>query len=456
MHLQQYIVGIAKGQAATGLLTGGKRIGEGIQNGNTAEVVMGAVETVGAGVDVAASFKNIKGAGAVGTAVTVIDGAYQVATSYDSNKSTTENALVMGDKAVEVGVVAASNIYTIGMAGNAGAVLYDRLKEQQVEQLALMQKTADMMSGKIPMNAKELARDFADMKLKDAQAGLEAIRQSTPGQLVENSYKIIDASIETAQIYAKEAKRFDNAFNSETAANVRYRLGKEIVEVLKEDGAVVKDGKLIMKDGKTLELAGDGSIRDIDEINFKDPKNITILDRALDKKIASTQKIHDDNWTMKWWGETLDKRKNAESDLAILKSAKNAMPEFQAQAERLSHLEKQMNEMRASVSNISKELNINGLGMEATTLDKDGDGKISIAELNIGKSKDGKSNNVLDQDDLMEIRKIMGANGNKEAAERFEKSLAASGVKFDGSVAVNTPPAQTPAGETRHTQLAAR
>lgn len=340
---------LAKGQAITGVLTGGNRMREGIENGSNGEIVMGGVELVGAGADIAASFKNVKGAGAVGVGVTALDGVYQVATGYESKKSVAENALKMGDKSVEVTAVAVSNVYSVGMAGNAGAVLYDRLKEQEVEKAQMRLKIGEMLTGGRSVNATELAQDFANMKLKDAHANLEAVRQSTPGQVVENSYKIIEASIETAKVYSAEAKRFDSAFNSETVTTIRSRVSADMVDLMKSRGAVEMDELLAYK-GQFFVLAapnqdGRRDIREMVKMDFRNPDNMKLLQEAVDLGIARNEKIYNETGTYAWWGEKLQAHKNAAEEIAILKSAKTELVPLQAKAEQLAQL---MDDLKAN------------------------------------------------------------------------------------------------------------
>ncbi len=193
------------GGGAAGLMASGDRLAHAHTVG---ERVMGGMEMLTSGGSMALEAAGkVKNAGIVGTAAGVIDtgyGAFEAGKkAHDEGKSAGYIAAVVADKAVDGGLTLYANIATVGMARDATHYLYERSKASGAEHARLDIKTHDMITGKRPMDIGALAMDYVEIKKRDFRADGEAVIHTTPVQLVENTYGIVTAGIETHQLNEK-------------------------------------------------------------------------------------------------------------------------------------------------------------------------------------------------------------------------------------------------------------
>lgn len=192
-----------KAGAAAGVFTGARRIKQGVEDGSLVEGLVGGVEVVGS---VASAAKPLaKKAPLIGAAITAVDGAYEVAKTYDGNKGAGENAANMMDRTGAVTVNTGLNLGTFGLAGGAGEVLYERRKEQNREMLQLGTKAAQMALGKRELNAAELANDSLDIAKKDLKSTWEAAKATT----IADDVRVVGGTYDTVATHFQEAGRFD-------------------------------------------------------------------------------------------------------------------------------------------------------------------------------------------------------------------------------------------------------
>ena len=255
------------GMNAAGMLAGANRYANA---DNNAERAMGAFEMTASATTVALEAGGkLKGAGIVGTTVATVDGVYETwkagKQAYDRGEIASSIALTVADKGTEVGLSTAANIFTVGMAGGATNVLYDRAKENAKETAALEAKAYEMATGKRKIDVKELANDYIDTKKKDAIAAGHAVLQSTPGKLVTDlkdigvdQYDIIKTNHDLNNMYKpqiNEAQAQDPASGKPKMggyANLRVGITFQGAKDLSADPELAKMGIKNYEDPKWL------------------------------------------------------------------------------------------------------------------------------------------------------------------------------------------------------------
>lgn len=260
--------------------------------------------------------------------------------------------------------------------------------------------------------------------------------------------QIGDVKNETMNIYAAQQKRFqagevDASLRSQRSENSTPSMTdyKHLAAIRQQIAKYIPNGKI---DGHDV-------ANDFNKIDMTKPENYMAYKMGINRAMLEQEKIKSENssYVPRWmrFGDSTTKYNDAESQLNVLTAAENELGMFET---------KIIAYKNAKEAQIAKqEQDKKDFAAAIEKLDKNKDGKLSVAELNVNQS--GASANVLDKDDLKDIQKIMSANGNQAIAEKFEKSLAANGIKFDGSVAVNTPPEQTPpVDKIKNTQVSSR
>ncbi len=459
---------LAKGQSITGVMTGAQRF---TNAENKFEQAMGLAEMAGSGAELVKPIA--KRAGAIGTAVIVVDG---VVTSgkqaYDAYNQTRERGgsqldaakaavVAGGDTAVDVGLSAGANIATLGMAGNASHVLYERAKEHAKEQMALTSDAMGMMSGQQEVDVGKLAKQGYEIAKKDLKATGQAIAESTPGKIVTGVGEMVSTAVEVHQIneadktaFVTKATASDKPLSELPSTGKYGYLDRALGEMAREK---LEDGNsYTLSDGQKVTLVNeeiDDPKQRLEAINKNaetlkavradlagsKPEEVTAY---LDRKQAEIEKRSAAlaQKSTSWWQRHAPTIAGGKSEEAIAK---------QDSKETAARQDKKINgSARAELAMYQKDLANYGINNKT---DANKDGKITAQEAVAFADKDGDG-----KLNTLELKSIQEALKNNERFAAVVKDLQKTGIVYAGEAGHGTVAPSNVVAATPQSQLTQR
>ncbi len=249
--------------AGAGIITGVNRI---TNAENNMEVALGGLEITASGVDVASDiFRGnahlAKRAGWIGAAVTAIDGAYETSKAYDPNATAVENIRNVGKKGSLVADQTGIAILSGGLLGpESGEILHNRVAERREEQWELASGAVKLVTGaKDRPKSSELTGIIQRSATNELNAGLNALNAAPGVTLVKDSLELGDELGENEAAFRVDISNLKHL----NYAHVRF------TEPLRKQGAKINDaGMLDLTDGRTRTMLRESMEQSIRDMGF--------------------------------------------------------------------------------------------------------------------------------------------------------------------------------------------